>query len=57
MLAGCLVGTSVYGIHMNATVWENPYVSQDHVEVMPLDILGVMCFFFSHKVTHTDLLF
>ncbi|XP_062254782.1 cytochrome P450 4B1-like [Platichthys flesus] len=24
--AGCLVGTSVYGIHMNETVWENPYV-------------------------------
>lgn len=25
--AGCLVGTSVYGIHRNATVWENPNVS------------------------------
>ncbi|XP_071373257.1 cytochrome P450 4B1-like [Centroberyx affinis] len=24
--AGCLVGTSVFGIHMNATVWENPCV-------------------------------
>ncbi|XP_066538734.1 cytochrome P450 4T8 [Hoplias malabaricus] len=23
---GCLVGTSVYGIHRNATVWENPNV-------------------------------
>lgn len=22
--AGCLVGTSVFGIHRNATVWENP---------------------------------
>ncbi|KAA0702861.1 Cytochrome P450 4B1 [Triplophysa tibetana] len=24
--AGCLVAVSVYGIHMNATVWENPHV-------------------------------
>ncbi|KAM6967594.1 cytochrome P450 4T8 [Aplochiton taeniatus] len=23
---GCLVGTSVFGIHRNATVWENPHV-------------------------------
>ncbi|KAG9330858.1 hypothetical protein JZ751_021845 [Albula glossodonta] len=23
---GCLIGTSVYGIHRNATVWENPHV-------------------------------
>ncbi|XP_052003299.1 cytochrome P450 4B1 [Xyrauchen texanus] len=23
---GCLIGVSVYGIHMNSTVWENPYV-------------------------------
>ncbi|XP_036442404.1 cytochrome P450 4A25 [Colossoma macropomum] len=23
---GCIVGTSVYGIHRNATVWENPHV-------------------------------
>uniref|UniRef100_A0A4W5PMK7 Cytochrome P450, family 4, subfamily T, polypeptide 8 n=1 Tax=Hucho hucho TaxID=62062 RepID=A0A4W5PMK7_9TELE len=24
---GCLVGTSIFGIHWNATVWENPNIS------------------------------
>jgi len=23
---GCTIGVSIYGIHMNDTVWENPYV-------------------------------
>ncbi len=23
---GCTIGVSIYGIHMNASVWENPYV-------------------------------
>uniref|UniRef100_A0A8C1SLH1 Cytochrome P450, family 4, subfamily T, polypeptide 8 n=1 Tax=Cyprinus carpio TaxID=7962 RepID=A0A8C1SLH1_CYPCA len=23
---GCIIGISIYGIHMNTTVWENPYV-------------------------------
>ncbi|KAI1894893.1 hypothetical protein AGOR_G00120450 [Albula goreensis] len=25
-ITSCLIGTSVYGIHRNATVWENPHV-------------------------------
>ena len=28
LFVGTLVGVSVYGIHRNATVWENPDVSQ-----------------------------
>lgn len=28
-LAGCYVGTSVFGIHRNAAVWENPNVSDN----------------------------
>lgn len=30
MLVGFRVGTSVYAIHRNAAIWENPNVSEDN---------------------------
>lgn len=46
LFVGSRIGTSVYGIHRNAVVWENPDVSQElkaglytiHNNVMPFSL-------------------